>query len=162
MDGKPLLAVVETLKNQSLEKYAELLYDPNFWKPLIPVNAPVFEKSSKNSFLFSIDDYIRLDPFGNLKPHFQAEGKIDVIDKGEPNSKGHLWEISVNLENPPASIKVRVRARDLVEEQALKIGIFVQSMLYDPTLLNGIGQEAILFAIRLYLRELIQKAGKML
>ena len=162
MAEKPILSVVETLPNQSLKAYQTKIYEPEFWKPLIPLNTPIFENRSERSFYFEIDDEIRLNPTGTLNQSFQAQGTIDVVDHGMQDSKGQLWDIAIKVISPLASVNVRVRARDITESNAMKIGIFLQSIEYDRSLLKGVGHEAVLFAIRLYLRETIKKAGKLL
>ncbi|MHA1612204.1 MAG: hypothetical protein ACTSYU_09165 [Promethearchaeota archaeon] len=161
MTEKSLLSVVETLPNQSLETYKSKIYEPEFWIPLIPLNTPIFEKRNEKSFYFEIDDEIQLEPTGTLNQSFQAQGTIEVVDHGVQDSKGQLWEINFNVISPIASVKARVRARDITDQKALKIGIYIQSINYDLSLLKGVGPEAILFAIRIYLRETIKKAGKM-
>ncbi|MHA1674550.1 MAG: hypothetical protein ACTSYI_13105 [Promethearchaeota archaeon] len=164
MVEKPIISVVETIPHQSLKEYSSKIYDPEFWKPLIPLRTPVFDKSSERSFYFEIDDNIRLNPTGTLNQSFQAQGTIDVVDHGEQDSKGQLWDITIEVISPIASVKARVRARDIVDSDsvnAMKIGIYIQAIEYDRSLLKGVGPEAVLFAIRIYLREAIKKAGNL-
>ena len=162
MTEKPLLSVVEVLPNQNLAKYQAKIYDPEFWKPLIPLNTPIFKSTAELNFEFEIDDKIILDPTGTLFQKFNAKGEIIVEDKGTPDHHGKLWNMKIVLNSPPATVYVRIRARDLSDRNALKIGIFILSIEHDQYLQGTITLDAILFAIRLYLRELIKKANTLL
>lgn len=162
MGEKPLLSVVEIIPNQNLAKYQTKIYDPEFWKPLIPLNTPVFEKPQKNVFKFEIADKIKLDPSGSLFQTFHAEGEILIDDMGVPDHRGQLWKLKIRLKSPSANVLVRIRARDLPDKNALKIGIFILSIEHEEPLPALISFDAVLFAIRLYLRELITKANSLL
>ncbi|MCF2139838.1 MAG: hypothetical protein K9W44_07280 [Candidatus Lokiarchaeota archaeon] len=162
MADKSILSVVETLSNQSLEKYQKLIYNADFWRPLIPLKTPVFQKTSEFTFEFEIDDDIKLEPTGNLTRHFHAKGKINVEDCGVQDHRGSLWIVRIYLINPEVQVVARVRAKDLTDKKALKIGIFILSIDYNTSIKENIAFDAVLFAIRLYLRELIQKASSLL
>ncbi len=157
-NSKPILTIVEYLKNQNLAKYSGSLHEINFWKPMIPLNLKKFEKKGDFGFIFEVDDSISLDPTGYLVRDFKANGEIMVVDKGLQGSKGNLWEIEINLMEPQAHVFARVRARDV--DNSLKVGIFVLKIEFDNSLLDGFGRDGILFAIRVKLRDLLQKAAQ--
>ncbi len=154
----PILTIVEHLKNQNLSKYSKLIKESEFWIPLIPLKLKKFEKAGKFDFSFEIDEKITLDPTGYLVRDYKAEGIISVIDKGLQGSKGNLWEVKITITNPKAEVIARVRGRDV--NNSLKIGIFIMDIKFDNSLLDGFGRDGILFAIRVKLRELLQKAAQ--
>ena len=78
MVEKPIISVVETIPHQSLKDYSSKIYDPEFWKPLIPLRTPVFDKSSERSFYFEIDDNIRLNPTGTINQSFHPNDAVMV------------------------------------------------------------------------------------
>ncbi|UYP45113.1 hypothetical protein NEF87_001398 [Candidatus Lokiarchaeum ossiferum] len=158
--SKPLLSVVDEIQNQVLANYADKIFETEFWKPLIPIKAKMFEKLNTTGFQFEIDDDIILDSSGLLKRHFFAKGTIHVEEKENIVSNGKIWDVEISLNEPLAIVKVRIRARDIVEKKKLKIGIFIQTMDFDNNLLDGVGRDAILFAIRFYIRKAIQIAAK--
>ena len=154
----PILTIVEHLKNQNLSKYSKLIKETDFWKPMIPVKLKKFEKTGEFEFSFEIDDKISLDPTGYIVRDYKAEGTISVIDKGLQGSKGNLWEVKITITNPKAYVFARVRGRDV--NTSLKVGIFVMDIQFDNSLLDGFGRDGILFAIRVKLRDLLQKAAQ--
>lgn len=158
--SKPLLAVVDKLENQCLANYADRIYETEFWRPLLPIKAKMFEKVNPTEFQFEIDDDIILDSAGLLKRHFYAKGTIQVEETSNLGPKGKIWNVEIFLNEPIANVKVRIRARDLVEEKKLKMGIFIQTMVFDDNLLDGVGRDAILFAVRFYIRKAIHTAAK--
>ena len=109
--------------------------------------------------MFEIDDEIKLEPTGLLSQHYHAVGNIEVQDHGEQGPKGYLWELHITVQNPIAKVNTRVRAKK--GEKGLKVGIFIQSLEFDAGLLDTIpgGRDAILFAIRLYIRQLLQNVA---
>jgi len=157
-NSDPILTVVELLKNQNLSKYSKQIKETNFWKPLIPLKLKKFEKTGEFEFEFEVDDSISLDPTGYIVRDFKAEGAISVIDKGLQGSKGNLWEVKITITQPQAHIFARVRGRDV--NNSLKVGIFVLDIKFDNSLLDGFGRDGILFAVRVKLRDLLQKAAQ--
>ena len=99
-----------------------------------------------------------MDPTGYIIRDYKAEGIISVIDKGLQGSKGNLWEVKIIITNPKAQVFARVRGRDV--DNSLKVGIFVMDIQFDNSLLDGFGRDGILFAIRVKLRDLLQKASQ--
>ena len=154
----PILTIVEHLKNQNLSKYSKLIKEPDFWKPMIPLKLKKFDKTGEFEFYFEIDDTITLDPAGFIVKDYKAKGTISVIDKGLQGSKGNLWEVKITITNPKAQVIARVRGRDV--DNSLKVGIFVMDIQFDNSLLDGFGRDGILFAIRVKLRDLLQKAAQ--
>ncbi len=157
-NSDPILTIVELLKNQNLSKYSELIKETDFWKPLIPLKVKKFEKTGDFDFSFEIDDSISLDPTGYIVRNYKAEGTISVIDKGLQGSKGNLWEVEIKIIRPQAHVFARVRGRDV--DKSLKIGIFVMDIQFDNSLMDGFGRDGILFAVRVKLRDLLQKAAQ--
>lgn len=154
----PILTIVELLKNQNLSKYSKLIKETEFWIPLIPLKLKKFEKTGEFEFSFEIDDKISLDPTGYIVRDYKAEGIISVIDKGSQGTKGNLWEVKITITNPKAQVMARVRGRDV--DNSLKVGIFVMDIQFDNSMLDGFGRDGILFAIRVKLRDLLQKAAQ--
>ena len=154
--SKPLLTVVEELSGQELIYDPDLIYTTAFWRPFIPLHLPRFEKTGEREFVFEIDDEVKLEPSGLLSQHYHAIGTIEVEDHGEQGSKGYLWELHIRVQNPIVQVHTRVRAKK--GEKGLKVGIFVHSLEFDAGLLDTIpgGRDAVLFAIRLYIRQLLQ------
>jgi len=157
-NSDPILTIVELLKNQNLSKYSELIKETDFWKPLIPLKLKKFEKTGDFDFSFEIDDKITLDPTGYIVRNYKAEGTISVIDKGLQGSKGNLWEVEIKIIRPQAHVLARVRGRDV--DNSLKVGIFVMDIQFDNSLMDGFGRDGILFAVRVKLRDLLQKAAQ--
>ncbi|MHA1746973.1 MAG: hypothetical protein ACTSWW_13305 [Promethearchaeota archaeon] len=155
--SKPVLTVVEELLGQELIYEPNLIYTTEFWRPFIPFkNILHFEKTGDREFLFEIEEEVKLEPTGLMTTHYHANGTIEVQDYGEQATKGNLWELQINVQDPPAKVLTRVRARPT--KNALKVGIFIQSLEFDAGLLDTIpgGRDAILFAIRVYVRQLLQ------
>ncbi len=157
-NSDPILTIVEQLKNQNLSEYSNQIKETEFWKKLIPLKLKKFEKTGDFEFEFEVDDSISLGPTGYIVRDFKAEGTISVIDKGLQGSKGNLWEVKITITQPQAHVFARVRGRDV--DNYLKIGIFVMDIQFDNSLLDGFGRDGILFAIRVKLRDLLQKAAK--
>jgi hypothetical protein len=157
-NSDPILTVVELLKNQNLSKYSEKIKEVEFWKKMIPLKLKKFEKTGEFEFEFELDDSISLDPTGYIVRNYKAEGIISVIDKGLQGSKGQLWEVKITITQPEAHVFARVRGRDV--DNSLKVGIFVLDIQFDNSLLDGFGRDGILFAVRVKLRDLLQKAAQ--
>jgi len=157
-DSDPILTVVELLKNQNLSKYSEKIKEVEFWKKMIPLKLKKFEKTGEFGFSFEIDDSITLDPTGYIVRNYRAEGTISVNDNGLQGSKGNLWEVKITITKPQAHVFARVRGRDV--DDSLKVGIFVMDIQFDNSLLDGFGRDAILFAIRVKLRDMLIKAAQ--
>ena len=158
--SKPVLTIVEELPGQLIYDPATI-YTTEFWRPFIPLHLLRFEKTGDREFVFKIDEQVKLDPAGLLTTRYQASGTIEVQDHGDQGSKGYFWELYINVHSPAAKVFTRVRARELPPkqgEQVLKIGIFIQSLDFDAGLLDTIpgGRDAILFAIRVYIRQFLQ------
>ncbi len=160
-ESPTLLTVVEHLPGHTLAKYITRIYDADFWKPLLPLRTPIFEKISPTSFHFRVDDQVILDPTGYLSSEFRGEGTIYVKDLGDQGEKGYLWEVKITLTlndlTTPTNILARVRARDDPGLQSLKLGIFVFELDYPHNLRNSLNQDTIFFGIRVYLREFLNK-----
>ena len=155
---EPKLTIVEHLKNQNLSKYSDQIKETDFWKKIIPLKLKKFEKTGEFEFSFEVDDSISLDPTGYIVRDFKTKGIISVTDKGMQGSKGNLWEVKIEITQPQAYVFARVRGRDV--ENSLKVGIFVMDIQFDNSLLDGFGRDGILFAIRVKLRDLLQKAAQ--
>jgi hypothetical protein len=164
-ESPALLTVVEFLPGHTLSKYIARIYDVDFWKPLLPLHMPIFEKISPTSFKFQVDDQVILDPTGYLSREFRGEGTIEVTDLGEQGEKGYLWQVKITLildeMTTLTNVLARVRARDDPSNHSLKVGIFLFKLDYPPNLQNSLSQDAIFFGIRVYLRQLLQKAAKL-
>ena len=154
----PILTIVELLKNQNLSKYSDQIKETDFWKNIIPLKLIKFDKTGDFEFNFEVDDSISLDPTGYIVRDFKSEGIISVTDKGMQSLKGNLWEVKITLTQPQAYVFARVRGRDV--DNSLKIGIFVMDIQFDNSLLDGFGRDGILFAVRVKLRDLLQKAAQ--
>jgi len=157
-NSEPKLTIVEHLKNQNLSKYSDQIKETNFWKKIIPLKLKKFEKTGEFEFSFKVDDSISLDPTGYIVRNFKTEGIISVTDKGIQGSKGNLWEVKITITQPQAHVFARVRGRDV--DNTLKVGIFVMDIQFDNSLMDGFGRDGILFAIRVKLRDLLQKAAQ--
>jgi hypothetical protein len=155
--SKPVLTVVEELLGQQLIYDPDLIYTTEFWRPFIPFkNILCFEKTGDREFIFEIEEEVKLEPTGLITTQYHANGTIEVQDHGEQGSKGYLWELHIDVQSPAAKVLTRVRARP--SKNALKVGIFIQSLEFDVGLLDVIpgGRDAVLFAIRVYIRQLLQ------
>ena len=157
-NSEPILTIVEQLKNQNLSEYTNQIKETEFWKKLIPLKLKKFEKTGDFEFEFEVDDSISLDPTGYIVRDYKAEGTISVNDKGLQGPKGHLWEVKITITQPEAHVFARVRGRDV--DNSLKVGIFVLDIQFDNSLLDGFGRDGILFAVRVKLRDLLQKAAQ--
>ena len=154
--SKPVLTVVEEILGQELIYDPALIYTTEFWRPFIPLNLLRFEKTTGDrEFLFEIEEEVKLEPTGIITTKYHATGTIEVQDHGEQGTKGYLWTLHINVQDPPAKVQTRVRARPT--KNALKVGIFIQSLEFDAGLIDTIpgGRDAILFAIRVYIRQLL-------
>jgi len=159
-NSSAILSVVEAIPLGSLAFFKAKVADTKFWQGLIPLKTPVFDQIAPDITRFEIDDTIRLDAAGFLQQPLLAKGQISITDYGMQGAKGNLWSVKIDVLDPPATITARIRARELAPDKALKVGIFVEQFQFDHRLLQGIGYDAVLFAVRLYLREGIARAGK--
>ena len=57
--SKPLLTVVDEIQNQNLADYQDLIYETDFWTPLIPIKTKSFEKVEPKKFCFEIVKYLK-------------------------------------------------------------------------------------------------------
>jgi hypothetical protein len=151
---EPVLSIIEELKDLSLQKFTNRMYDPNFWLPFIPLAHKKVEQQADKEYYFDVSDRISLDPTNTLIQDFKAKGILQVKDCGMQGDKGNLWELYYDVKDPKARIEVRVRVKDL--PRSMKIGIFITRMDYDLGLLEGIGNDAVLFATRVKIREFLE------
>jgi hypothetical protein len=154
--SKSILSVVETIPGQQLNLDEDEIYNPNFWHPYIPINTPSLQKLDDQRFYFEIDDEIKLDPMGTLTTRYQGSGEMKVDFLGFQEGKGGLWHLEIHTQDPKAYVTGNIRAKNIPTEDGLKIGIFLHRIDFDDALLDGYGRDAVMFAIRLYLRKLIQ------
>ena len=156
MSSKPkaILTVVESLQGQKLNLNEEEIYNPDFWRPYLPINASKFQKINENTFEFEINDQIQLDPTGTLNIKYFASGtfQFDLLEVTE--EKGGRWAFQIHVNDPLADVSGIIRARNL--DETLKIGIFIYTLEFDESSLIGYGTGAVMFAIRLYLRRIFQ------
>ncbi len=160
MAQKPIFSVVEELKGISLNDFIDRVYDPGFWIPFIPLSTKEITKTDKFTFEYKVGDTIYMDPTKTLKYDFESNGTILVHDEGDQGDKGKLWKLDVDVKHPASQISVNIRAKDT--DKGLKTGFFIYKLEYDLGALKDFpfGHDAIIFAGRLKLRELIQKFGK--
>ncbi|MHA1583745.1 MAG: hypothetical protein ACTSWL_00695 [Promethearchaeota archaeon] len=154
-----ILSIVEEIQRQQLILDPEEIYNPKFWLPIIPLKVKRFERIAPFEFEFAIDDDIQLDATGLLTTRYISEGIMNIDYKGEQKSKDHLWILDINVKSPEAKVLVNVRARNLKSKNAIKMGIFIQKLEFSDTLLDGFGRDAVMFAIRVYIRNLLRAAG---
>jgi hypothetical protein len=159
MSDEPILTIVEELKGRQFKDYSSRMYDPNFWLPMIPLkNKQIDVISLKTKYAFSVHDVIELDPLGTLKKELNANGTLEVFDRGQDGTKGMLWEMILLSPNLKAEVHVRLRVKDIPD--AIKIGLFITKLEYDQSLTMGFGRDAILFATRVKLRVFLQEVQK--
>jgi hypothetical protein len=153
-EPKAILTVVESLQGQKLNLNEDEIYNPDFWKPFLPIKLSKFQKMNENTFNFEINDQIQLDPTGTLNTKYSASGtfQFDFLEVSE--ERGGRWAFQIHVNDPLADVSGIIRARNLAE--SLKIGIFIYSLKFDESSLIGYGTNAIMFAIRLYLRKMLQ------
>jgi hypothetical protein len=155
--SEPVLTIVEELKGLKLSKF-DNMYDPNFWLPYIPLTQKSIERIGEKQYRFDVADKIALDPLGALVKDFRATGTLEVIDRGNQGDKGQLWEMKFTVTNPEVIVETRVRAKDV--PNALKVGIYITRLDFDAGLMQGFGRDAIYFAARVKIRELLQSVQK--
>jgi len=159
MSETAILSIVEELKGLQLGKITQQMYNPSFWLPYIPLkNKTLEEVEPKTKYRFAVSDTILLDPTGTLRQELNAKGDFIVKDLGDQGAKGSAWEITVKIEEYKAEAVIRIRAKDT--PGALKVGVYLYKMEYDLGLLQGLGKEPILFAIRTKVRELMDEMQK--
>lgn len=153
--SSPILSVVEHIQGQQLNLDDEEIYEPSFWIPYLPIKFPEFTRKNENTYSFHIQDTIKLDPTGTLSTNYDAKGDFSVSFIEQNHAKGAKWTFEINVETPKAIVKGAIRARN--EKTGLKLGIFLYHL--DSSDINSaeVAQDAIFFAIRLYLRKLLQK-----
>jgi hypothetical protein len=157
--SEPILTVVEELKGIQLRHFSRM-YDPDFWLPYIPLKNKKIELKGDKIFAFEVGDRVSLDPLNTIVKDFTAKGTMNVKEMGKQGDKGNLWEITAEIMDPQVNIEVRLRAKDL--PNALKIGIFLTKLEFDLGLLDGLGKDAILFAARVKIRDMLQELQKKL
>jgi len=156
---EPILTVVEELKGFSMRALASRMYDPSFWLPYIPLAKKSFIQIHPKQYAFEIGDRFALDPLNTIVQDFQAKGTLSV-QEGEPQGeKGSLWDLHFSIPEPQVLVQVRIRAKDL--PNGIKVGIYVTQLKYDLGLLHGVGQDAILFAARVKIRDFLMNMQKM-
>jgi hypothetical protein len=154
MSESAILSIVEELKGLQLGKITQHMYDPTFWLPYIPLKNKTLEMVEPNKkYQFVVSDTIILDPTGTLRQEMNAKGEFTVKDLGDQGAKGSAWEIVLKIEEYKAEAIIRIRAKDVAG--SLKVGIYLYKLEYDMGLLQGIGKDPILFAIRTKVRELM-------
>ncbi len=162
---KPVLSVVEELKGINLEDFIEKIYDPEFWYSYIPLRKKKIEtipesQEEIHKYTYEVEDTVYMDVTQTLKYDFSSNGKIEVIDKGNQGNKGHLWELDLDIEHPQSTISLNIRAKNV--NQNLKVGFFIYRLDFDMGKLKDLpfGWDAIIFAGRMKLRELLKDFEK--
>ncbi|MHA1728511.1 MAG: hypothetical protein ACTSWY_07235 [Promethearchaeota archaeon] len=154
-----LFSVVDELKGVRVSDFLTDMYDPEFWYPLMPLKSKKIEKIEPMKYRFEVQDNIPLDITGTWKIDFKAEGTISVTEYGEQGEKGFLWELNIDVIEPKAIVRVRIRVKDV--GKSMKAGVYLQELDYDIALLkDGIGREVVLLAGRLKIREMFEKIRK--
>ncbi len=151
---KPILSVIESIPDRSLDLHDTQIYDPSFWLPYLPLKAKSFLKTDISSYSFHIQDTIILDPTETLKTDYDAKGTLDVHFDENYSKAGAKWTFHINIEDPNALVSGSILAKN--NGSALKIGIFIYQLDSTAPQFYQFGQDAIFFAIRWYLRKLLR------
>ena len=160
MAKKALLSVVEELKGIKLEDFGADLYDPQFWYPYVPLKNKTIEQLDEKTYSYDVSDTIYMDVTKTMKFDFDSNGTIQVVKDSDEGSKGRLWVLKVDVKKPEAQIEVNIRARNVAN--GIKIGFFVYKLSYDLGKLDalGFGTDAVHFAGRVKLRDLLKNFEK--
>jgi hypothetical protein len=108
---------------------------------------------SKQIYEFTVNDQVRLDPTGNLTTKYQAEGSFSIREQSTSPTKGAKWSFKIDVKDPFSIVQGVIRARNL--RDGLKLGVFIYQLNFEEEILDGYGRSAVMFAIRFYIRKMI-------
>ncbi|MBD3338731.1 MAG: hypothetical protein GF353_06470 [Candidatus Lokiarchaeota archaeon] len=152
---KNIISKIVELENCSEENLSKAVYKSEIWEEISPVNEMKAEFRSPNVLYSEIIDRVAV-----LNYPIELQGELVLTDKGVESDKGHLIEFNVRNNKDVKKLEGNLRIKNL-QENKVKIGVFIHTFLLESDFLNLVGKNAWELVLRTKITDLLRNLEKL-